>query len=98
LPNIPGDIFWFAGHTAWNADPGAIYKNNREDSMHANIGHIHKLLVIAMMTGVTRANGCNRLSRVWASIFPNEVLPKLREFERNSPGISVQRQTRRRRE
>jgi PAP2 superfamily len=53
LPDIPGDIFWFAGHTAWNADPGAIYKNNREDSMHANIGHIHKLLVIAMMTGVT---------------------------------------------
>jgi hypothetical protein len=30
--------------------------------------------------------------------FSNEVLPKLREFERNSPGVSVQRQTRRRRE
>ena len=53
MPDIPGDIFWFAGHTAWNADPGAIYKKNREDSMHANIGHIHKLLVIAIMIGVT---------------------------------------------
>ena len=30
--------------------------------------------------------------------FSNEVLPKLREFERNSPGVSVQRQTRHRRE
>jgi|HubBroStandDraft_6_1064221.scaffolds.fasta_scaffold763696_2 hypothetical protein len=30
--------------------------------------------------------------------FSNEVLPKLREFERNSTGVSVQRQTRRRRE
>jgi hypothetical protein len=30
--------------------------------------------------------------------FSSEVLSKLREFERNSPGVSVQRQTRHRRE
>jgi hypothetical protein len=53
LPDIPDDIFWFAGHTAWNANLGTIYKKYREGSMHASIGHIHKLLVIAMMTGVT---------------------------------------------
>ena len=38
------------------------------------------------------------IGRTAQDFVDNEVLPKLREFERNSPGVSVQRQTRHRRE
>jgi len=58
---------------------------------------IHSIARVTITNGAW-ANGCNRLSRVWASIFPARCCRSSASSSATAREFQVQRQTRRRRE